>query len=57
MVENGSYHQTMNPGHLEFQFGLNASNFGIIYMIKQPKNSQKHRFSKKMIFFRSNVGI
>ena len=51
MVENGSYHQTMNPGHLEFQFGLNAGNFGIIYMIKSLQNSQKHNFSLKMSDF------
>ena len=47
MVLNGSYHQTMNPGHLEITFGLNTSKFGIIYMMKEAEIQPKTHFFLK----------
>ena len=47
MVEYGSHHQTMNPGHLKITFGLNTSKFGIIYMIKEAEKQPKTHFFLK----------
>ena len=41
MVENGSYHQTMNPGHLEITFDLNADSFAIIHIMKNAEKQTK----------------
>ena len=56
MVDNGSYHQTMNHGHLETTFDLNASNFGIIYE-KVQKTAKNTHFLNKLGIFRPNGGI
>ena len=40
MVENGSYHQIMSPGHLEISFGLNANEDNVNETNKEKENQQ-----------------